>query len=613
MCGIVGFLGKSNGSNYVFKGLQRLEYRGYDSIGISYLDSSYKTNIVKEKGSYGDFYSKNEKSLISIDFGVGIGHTRWATHGKPSKINAHPHISKNNNFSIIHNGIIENFKELKKQLKEKGKECISETDTEVVVHLLEKEEKNNKNTFEAFNSVISKLKGAYSIVIISNKNPNKLYLARKGSPLLVGKNNKNDWFVSSDASAFVEFANEYAVVDDYNIIELTLGGSYICKNIKNENLLKLNFEKSELKAEDIGKNGYSHFMLKEIFEQDRSVENSFLGRIFDNKVSFESLKEISKEKILNANRIKIIACGTSYNSGLVGEYYFENISKVDTEVDIASEFRYRNPIINKNDLLIFISQSGETTDTLAALEEAKRLGAYVIGICNVWGSSLSRQADDVIYINAGPEIGVASTKAFTSQVVVLLLLSCYIAQNKKHETVSIIKGLVDIKKNIKSVLNRNSKIETFSKLFNNVKGVFFLGRGINYPIALEGALKMKEISYLNCNGLPAGELKHGPIALIEKDFLSVVIATSDNLIDKVISNIQEIKARTGEVLIITYDEYIYKFEDLTSNIISIPKTEINISSITTTIVLQLLSFYVANSFNLEIDKPRNLAKSVTVE
>ena len=613
MCGIVAYVGSSQAYPIIIKGLKRLEYRGYDSAGIA-LGSASGTNIYKKKGKV----SNLESYVLQKDYDgcIGIGHTRWATHGVPNEINAHPHTSGDKKLSLIHNGIIENHDSIKKALIDKGHVFESNTDTEVLVHLIE-EIKNHEDVclFEAVRIALNEVVGAYAIVVFEAGINNEFIAARKGSPLLIGVG-RNEYYVASDASPIIEYTNEVIYLKDGEIARLNCDENIEIKTIQNKSITPYIHE-LKVSLDNIEKGGFPHFMLKEIYEQPKSILDTMRGRINpENKeVKLGGILDFEK-KIVNSRRIIIVACGTSWHAGLIGEYLFEDFARIPVEVEYASEFRYRNPIINEDDIVLAISQSGETADTLAALELAKEKGATILGVCNVVGSSIPRLTHAGIYTHAGPEIGVASTKAFTTQVVVLILMALRIGKQKGTLSTTdyhqIITELDLIPSKIEKVLNINSQIEVIAKQFKNATNFLYLGRGYNFPVALEGALKLKEISYIHAEGYPAAEMKHGPIALIDDKMPIVVIATKKGNYEKVVSNIQEVKARGGRIIsIVTEGDSIVK--ELTDYCIEIPNCFEELSPLLTNIPLQLLSYHIAVLRGCDVDQPRNLAKSVTVE
>ena len=613
MCGIVGYIGNKEAYPIIIKGLKRLEYRGYDSAGIA-LSSGKDIKILKQKGKVSDLegYSieKNKRGTL------GMGHTRWATHGVPNQKNAHPHVSGDKKLAIIHNGIIENYDSIKRMLSEKGHVFSSETDTEVLIHLIE-EIKNHEecSLFEAIRLALNEVIGAYAIIVMEEGNDNEFIAARKGSPLVIGVG-EDEYYVASDVSPIIEYTRNVVYLEDGEIALINKKKKLEIKTITN---VRKNpyIHELEMSLDSIEKGGYPHFMLKEIFEQPSSVLNTLRGRIDPQtkEVKLGGLMDY-EQKLAKANRIIIVACGTSWHAGLIGEYLFEDLTRIPVEVEYASEFRYRNPIIKEDDIVLAISQSGETADTLAALEIAKQKGATILGICNVVGSSIARITDAGVYTHAGPEIGVASTKAFTTQVTVLTLMALRIARINGSVTTSdfhnVITELELISKQISEVLESEQIIEEISKKFKDVQNFLYLGRGYNFPVALEGALKLKEISYIHAEGYPAAEMKHGPIALIDEEMPIVVIATKTGNYEKVVSNIQEVKARGGRLIAIVSKGDI-TVKELADYVIEIPECTEKLSPLLTNIPLQLLSYYIAVMRGCNVDQPRNLAKSVTVE
>ncbi len=614
MCGIVAYIGPDQAYDFLIQGLKRLEYRGYDSAGIALLDGGMK--VYKQHGKVQDLVDMiGDQNTAGTK---GIGHTRWATHGEPNQKNAHPHLSSAGDLAVIHNGIIENYATLKEALIKAGHEFKSDTDTEVLIHLIEEIRKNdNCSLFEAVRLALNEVIGAYAIVILSNTDPDILIGARKGSPLVVGIGNKpGEFYMASDATPIVEYTRKVTYLEDGEIA-LVQDGILIVKTI--DNIQKTPYiHNLEIALEAIEKGGYEHFMLKEIFEQPKSIHDSFRGRIDSKtlKIEMRSLNEF-ENKIRNLKRIIIIGCGTSWHAGLVGEYLFEDIARIPVEVEYASEFRYRNPVIYPDDLVIAISQSGETADTLAALELAKQAGATIFGICNVVGSSIQRMTDAGAYTHAGPEIGVASTKAFTAQVTVLTLLALGFAQRRgtisDSKLRTIMQEIERIPAKVERVLKscQESVLEIADK-YSEARNFLYLGRGYNFPVALEGALKLKEISYIHAEGYPAAEMKHGPIALIDQEMPVVVIATQNEIYEKVLSNIQEVKARKGKIIAIV-TEGDTKVKDIAEHVIEIPETEDALVPLLSTLPLQLLSYHIAVMRGCNVDQPRNLAKSVTVE
>lgn len=614
MCGIVAYIGTKEAYPILIKGLKRLEYRGYDSAGIA-LISERGMSVHKKKGKVSDLEGHVGIELVTGT--VGIGHTRWATHGQPSDINSHPHLSGNSRFAIIHNGIIENYASLKIELEKRGHVFTSDTDTEVLIHLIEHiHDKSLMTLEEAVRLALLEVVGAYAIVILDRENPSQLIAARKSSPLVVGIGDDNEYFVASDATPIIEYTRNVVYLEDGEIAVMDRTAGLRITNIKNQEKTPY-IQELEMSLEAIEKGGYEHFMLKEIFEQPRSVMDSMRGRLNASKgvIALGGIKDY-ENKIAEAKRIIIVACGTSWHAGLVGEYLFEDLARIPVEVEYASEFRYRNPIIRESDVVIAISQSGETADTMAALELAKSKGATILGICNVVGSSISRITDAGIYTHAGPEIGVASTKAFTAQVTVLTLMAMRIGHKKgvleESKYRRLISELEQIPAKIERVLEKNDKIRGISALLKDSTNALYLGRGYNFPVALEGALKLKEISYIHAEGYPAAEMKHGPIALIDEEMPVIVIATKDSTYEKIVSNIQEVKARKGKILsIVTEGDETAK--ELSDFFIQIPHTEECLVPLLATVPLQLLSYHIAVMRDCNVDQPRNLAKSVTVE
>jgi glucosamine--fructose-6-phosphate aminotransferase (isomerizing) len=613
MCGIVGYLGHRQAYPILIKGLQRLEYRGYDSAGIALINDSGLMTY-KKQGKVADLESHCEGKDITSS--IGIGHTRWATHGVPNDVNAHPHYSQNKKLAIIHNGIIENYDTIKEALVQRGHTFHSDTDTEVLIHLIEDiKNKGNFSLFEAVRLALNEVIGAYAIAVVSEDNSEEVIVARMGSPLVVGLG-ENEYFIASDATPIVEYTKEVIYLEEGEIAKLSLSEDVELKTI--ENIEKTPFiQELELNLEAIEKGGYDHFMLKEIFEQPKSIADSIRGRLLSKEgvIKMSGIDAYS-DKIVNANRIIIVACGTSWHAGLIGEYLLEDLARINVEVEYASEFRYRNPILSEKDVVLAISQSGETADTLAAMRLAKERGATVLAICNVVGSSIARLSHSGAYTHAGPEIGVASTKAFTAQVTVLTLISLLLA--KKKATISknyyrqLLIELESIPKKVESMISMNEYIEDLSKKFVNASNFLYLGRGYNFPVALEGALKLKEISYIHAEGYPAAEMKHGPIALIDEDMPIVVIATKKGHYEKVVSNIQEVKARNGVVIAIVSQGDV-TVKEIADYAIEVPEVAEPLVPILANIPLQLLSYHIAVMRGCNVDQPRNLAKSVTVE
>ena len=614
MCGIVGYVGNKQAYDIIIKGLKRLEYRGYDSAGIALSGNDHSLNFYKRKGKV-----SNLEEFIgdqSIEGTIGIGHTRWATHGPANDVNAHPHASGDNELVLIHNGIIENYAVLKKELQTRGHEFKSDTDTEVLIHLIEEVKKTeNVNLFEAVRLSLNQVVGAYAIVVMDKNNSDELVVAKKSSPLVIGIGD-NDFYVGSDATPIIEYTKNVVYLDDEEIALISKSKGLSIKKLNNQNISPA-IQELKMQLDVLEKGGYPHFMLKEIFEQPKTIKDCMRGRINAQK-GFVSLGGISEyeNKILNAKRIIIIACGTSWHAGLVGEYLIEDLARIPVEVEYASEFRYRNPIINEDDIVLAISQSGETADTLAAIKLAKSKGATILGICNVVGSTISRETHAGSYTHAGPEIGVASTKAFTAQVTVLSLLALTLAQKKgtieKSKLNRLLFDLEAIPEQVAEVLKSDQICKDIAAIYKDREHALYLGRGYSFPVALEGALKLKEISYIHAEGYPAAEMKHGPIALIDENMPIFVIATSKGHYEKVVSNIQEIKSRSGKIIaVVTEGDTTVK--EIADHVIEIPDTEEAFTPLLTTIPFQLLSYHIAVLLEKNVDQPRNLAKSVTVE
>lgn len=611
MCGIVAYVGHRQAQNIIIKGLKRLEYRGYDSAGIALLNGGL--NVYKKKGKVSDLEeSIKGKSLHST---IGMGHTRWATHGEPNDRNAHPHYSSDEKLAIIHNGIIENYSSLKQELINKGHTFLSDTDTEVLIHFIEDiKDHNDCSLEEAVRLALTKVVGAYAVVIMSIDDPTVLIAARKGSPLVIGVG-KDEYFMASDATPIIEYTNEVIYLNDQEIAVIK-DGKLSVKNTANLPLTPY-IQTVDLELEAIEKGGFEHFMLKEIFEQPRSINDCMRGRLDSpsGRLVLGGLREYIN-KLVNADRILIVACGTSWHSGLVAEYFFEEFCRTPVEVEYASEFRYRNPIIREGDVVIAISQSGETADTLAAIELAKSKGAIIFGVCNVVGSSIARATHAGAYTHAGPEIGVASTKAFTAQLTVLSMIALIVAQRKgtitEQKFHELLVEMENIPAKIEKALALNDEIKKIAGIFKDARNFIYLGRGYNFPVALEGALKLKEISYIHAEGYPAAEMKHGPIALIDEEMPVVFIATRDSSYEKVVSNIQEVKARKGRVISIVTegDTVIPKMSEF---VIEVPAVHEALMPLVSVIPLQLLSYHIAVLRGCHVDQPRNLAKSVTVE
>ena len=614
MCGIVGYIGKKEAYPVLINGLKKLEYRGYDSSGI--MLSGKKTFIRKTKGKVSDLeiLFKNEKDKKG---NIGLGHTRWATHGPPNKINSHPHVSSSGELYLIHNGIIENYDSLKTILRRKGYVFKSETDSEVLVNLIEDIKKTKKIKLgKAVRLALKEVVGAYAIAVFDSLNPSEIVTAKLGSPLAIGVG-ESEYFIGSDPSPFLKFTKRCVYLNDHEMAIISLKKGLILREIKKDSILDPFIEELEQDIEEVEKGGYDHFMLKEIFEQPHSIKDTFRGRLNSvlTPIKISSI-ERNFEKFRSAERIIFISCGTSWHASLLGEYFFEELLRIPVEVEYASEFRYRNPVIKKNDIVIPISQSGETADTLAAIKMAKKKGAFLYGICNVVGSSIARETDTGVYTHAGSEIGVASTKAFSCQISLLLLIALDIG--KRMNTIDenrysrVIKELSNLPTTIEKVLLSSKKIEIIAENFLKAKNFLYLGRGYHFPIALEGALKLKEISYIHAEGYPAAEMKHGPIALIDKNMPVVVIATKKGNYQKVVSNIMEIKARKGQIIAIV-SKGDKEIESIADHFIEIPECDELIAPILANIPLQLLAYYIANKKGCNVDQPRNLAKSVTVE
>ncbi|WP_314809291.1 glutamine--fructose-6-phosphate transaminase (isomerizing) [Segatella oris] len=614
MCGIVGYIGKREAYPILIKGLKRLEYRGYDSAGVALIDREDNLNVYKTKGKVADLEAFCADKNTSGS--VGIAHTRWATHGEPSSVNAHPHYSSSKNLAIIHNGIIENYAEIKRNLIAKGVVFQSETDTEVLVQLIEYVQvKKNLDTLTAVQVALHQVIGAYAIALLDRRDPNQIIAARKQSPLVVGIG-KDEFFLGSDASPIVEFTDKVVYLEDGNIAVMRLGEELKVVNLLNREQ-NPSVQTIDINLGQIEKGGYPHFMLKEIFEQPDCLKTCMCGRINAEATNVTLSAVIdNKDRLLLAKRIIIVACGTSWHAALIGKQLIETYCRIPVNVEYASEFRYRNPVVSSDDVVIAMSQSGETADTLAAVELAKAAGAFIYGICNAVGSSIPRATDTGSYIHVGPEIGVASTKAFTGQVIVLTMLALALAKEKgtvsKEDYERVVKELSLIPHKMQEVLKLNDKIANLSQVFTYAHNFIYLGRGYSYPVAMEGALKLKEISYIHAEGYPAAEMKHGPIALIDSDMPVVVIATHNAMYEKVLSNIQEVKARKGRViaLITKGDETISRIAD---KVIELPETLECLEPLLATIPLQLLAYHIAVCKNKNVDQPRNLAKSVTVE
>jgi glucosamine--fructose-6-phosphate aminotransferase (isomerizing) len=614
MCGIVGYIGSENAKDILLEGLKKIEYRGYDSSGIFLYND---VPILKKcKGKISDL----EKILIGNNLNaakIGLGHTRWATHGIPNKINSHPHSSNSGELFIVHNGIIENYESIKSILIKKGYSFKSETDTEVLINLIEEIKKSEKVKLrKAVKIALSQVIGAYSICIFDITNPDEIIAAKLGSPIVIGIK-RNNFFIGSDPSPFIKYTKKCLYLKDNEMAVLNLKKGITLRSLKTDNILEKNIENLKLEIEQVEKGGFKHFMLKEIFEQPKNIMDALRGRVSTKPkgIKFSSIEE-NFSKFKNSERLIFISCGSSWHASLLGEYFFEELARIPVEVEYASEFRYRNPIIRENDIIIPVSQSGETADTLAAIKMSKEFKPFLFGICNVVGSSIARETDSGIYIHAGPEIGVASTKAFTCQALILLMLSLEIGYRlervKKSRYEFLIEEIVSLKDYLKKILNNSNNIIPIAKKYKNSTNFLYLGRGLNFPIALEGALKLKEISYIHAEGYPAAEMKHGPIALIDKDMPVVVVATEKGKYHKILSNVMEIKARGGKVIAIL-TEGDNEIKRIADDFIEIPQVDELISPILANIPLQLLSYYIAELKGCEIDQPRNLAKSVTVE
>jgi glucosamine--fructose-6-phosphate aminotransferase (isomerizing) len=615
MCGIVGYIGYRDAYPIIIKGLKRLEYRGYDSAGIALYDGA-DIKLSKTKGKVADLEEKLEAE-ISTTGSLGIGHTRWATHGVPNDVNSHPHYSNSGDLVIIHNGIIENYESLKKELIKRGYTFQSDTDTEVLINLIEDvKQKENVKLGKAVQIALNQVIGAYAIAVFDKHKPNEIVVARLGSPLAIGIGD-DEFFIASDASPFIEYTKNAIYLEDEEMAIVRRTKGVKIRKIKDDSLVAPYIQELQLNLEQIEKGGYDHFMLKEIYEQPNAILDTFRGRLLSKDAIIKMAGvEDNMKKFLNANRIIVVACGTSWHAGLVSEYIFENLARIPVEVEYASEFRYRNPVITENDVVIAISQSGETADTLAAIKLAKSKGAFVFGVCNVVGSSIARETHAGAYTHAGPEIGVASTKAFTTQITVLTLIALRLARAKGELTSSEYRQhLIELElipEKVKTALKSDDYVKTIAEIYKNSKNCLYLGRGYNFPVALEGALKLKEISYIHAEGYPAAEMKHGPIALIDENMPIVVIATNKGHYEKVVSNIQEIKSRSGKIIAVVTkgDEQV---KDIADHVIEVPETIESLTPLLTTIPLQLLSYHIALMLGKNVDQPRNLAKAVTVE
>ena len=618
MCGITGYIGHRDAYPIIIQGLKRLEYRGYDSAGIVLYDGK-DILLSKTKGKVSDL-EKKVNNEISSQGKIGFGHTRWATHGVPNHVNSHPHLSQSGNLVIVHNGIIENYDTLRKELVLRGYTFHSDTDTEVLINLIEEIKLQEKCKLgKAVQLALNQVVGAYAILVFDKDKPDELVIAKLGSPIAIGVGeNNNEFFIASDATPFIEYTKDAIYLEDGEVAIAKLGRDIKIRNIQDDQLVEdLRIQQLQLSLDQIEKGGYDHFMLKEIYEQPAAITDTYRGRLLADKgiIKMGGLDD-HLERFTNANRIIIVACGTSWHAGLVAEYLFEDIARIPVEVEYGSEFRYRNPIITENDVVIAISQSGETADTLAAVKLAKSKGAFVFGICNVVGSSIAREADAGAYTHAGPEIGVASTKAFTTQITLLSLLALKIGKAKGNISTpnyqTYLQEMVLIPSKVKQLLEENEHVKSIASIYKSVPNFLYLGRGYNFPVALEGALKLKEISYIHAEGYPAAEMKHGPIALIDKNMPVVVIATRKGHYQKVVSNIQEIKSRKGQIIgIVTEGDITVR--DIADHIIEVPETLEAFTPLLTTIPLQLLSYHIAVMRECNVDQPRNLAKAVTVE
>ncbi len=618
MCGITAYIGPRDAYPIVINGLKRLEYRGYDSAGIMLYDGE-QLQMSKTKGKVSDLEKITATERNRRNGKIGIGHTRWATHGVPNDVNSHPHVSNSGDLVIVHNGIIENYDTIKKELLSRGYTFKSDTDTEVLVNLIEEVKINEgcklgKAVQLALNSVV----GAYAIAVFDKTKPNELIVARLGSPIAIGIGEDfGEFFIASDASPFVEFTKDVVYLEDEELAIIKIGREVRVRKIHDDQLVDAMIQKLQISLEEIEKGGYDHFMLKEIYEQPKAITDTFRGRLMpeDNFIKLLGIDSFG-ERFLNADRVIIVACGTSWHAGLVGEYLLEDMARIPVEVEYASEFRYRNPVLTKNDVVIAISQSGETADTLAAIKLAKSRGAFVYGICNVVGSSIARETHTGTYTHAGPEIGVASTKAFTTQITVLTLMALKLGREKGSISEEMferyLSAMAKIPQQVEKLLEIDDHVKSIASVYKDAKNCLYLGRGFNFPVALEGALKLKEISYIHAEGYPAAEMKHGPIALIDENMPTFVIATKHGHYEKVVSNIQEIKSRSGKIIaIVTEGDTTVK--EIADHTIEIPETEEALTPLLTTIPLQLLSYHIAVMLDKNVDQPRNLAKSVTVE
>ena len=617
MCGIVGYIGHREAYPIVIEGLKRLEYRGYDSAGIALFDGK-DLKVSKTKGKVADLEERATAEITKTG-SVGIGHTRWATHGVPNDVNSHPHLSNSGELVIIHNGIIENYDSLKQELITRGYTFKSDTDTEVLINLIEDVKKKEKVKLgKAVQIALNQVIGAYAIAVFDKNKPEEIVVARLGSPLAIGiGENEDEFFIASDASPFLEYTKNAVYLEDEEMAVIRFHKGIKVRKIKDDSIVDTYVQELQLNLEQIEKGGYDHFMLKEIHEQPKAITDTYRGRLLRNEAIIKMAGvEDNMKRFLNANRIIIVACGTSWHAGLVAEYIFEDLARIPVEVEYASEFRYRNPIITENDIVIAISQSGETADTLAAIKLAKSKGAFVFGVCNVVGSSIARESDAGAYTHAGPEIGVASTKAFTTQITVLTLIALRLARAKGTVSSSDFRQhlleLEMIPSKVEEALKSDVHIKMIADIYKDVRNILYLGRGFNFPVALEGALKLKEISYIHAEGYPAAEMKHGPIALIDENMPIVVIATKKGHYEKVVSNIQEIKARKGKIIAIVTEGDV-QVKAIADHVIEVPETIESLTPLLTTIPLQLLSYHIAVLLDKNVDQPRNLAKSVTVE
>jgi glucosamine--fructose-6-phosphate aminotransferase (isomerizing) len=613
MCGIVGYIGGREAFPILIKGLQRLEYRGYDSAGTVMLDRN-EFKLYKKEGKVADLLAHVGEGNVAGT--VGIGHTRWATHGAPSDRNSHPHVSNSGRYVMIHNGIIENYASLKKELSSRGYVFHSDTDTEVLINLMEDLAKNSDSFGTAFQHALQQVVGAYAIVVIDREDPDTLYAAKMGSPLVIGLG-EEEFFIASDATPFLQYTKDAVYLDEGEMAIIQRSGEMNVRKIDDGSEIAPEIHELQMNIEAIEKGGYDHFMLKEIYEQSKAIRDTLRGRLLADRgvIQMSGIKEY-EEKFLNAHRLIIVACGTSWHSGLVGEYLFEDLARIPVEVEYASEFRYRNPVITENDVVIAISQSGETADTLAAMRLAREKGATLFGICNVVGSSIARESDAGAYTHAGPEIGVASTKAFTTQLTVLTLMALYLGHKRGVLDVTryhrLLHELDGIPEGIDAMLKSDAQVTGIAKIFSDAHNFLYLGRGYNFPIALEGALKLKEISYIHAEGYPAAEMKHGPIALIDENMPVVVIATKRGHYEKVVSNIEEVKSRNGKIIAII-NEGDETLKELADYYVEIPPSEEMFSPLFSVVPLQLLAYHIAINRGCNVDQPRNLAKSVTVE